>query len=368
MLTLLRNLVSNGHGKCAALKNETCGVGFPLPGPPPLRRAKREGRSRDRGSLGEFHVNRTSSCLLKTAGAILWILFAFLPTACCAESLRVIVLLSDNTSPYQSFASKLSIRLPASIQVTVQEQPEKPPTESQADLIVAVGVKAAQMATKQTRLPVLVAMVPKAGYEEVQAQLSEKNRFTAISVIYLDQPFSRQLDFIQAILPDRHRIGVLYTPNNVINVNYMRRQASDRGVKLIAKPVMSPDKLFSALDDLLENSDVLLALPDNTIYNSITIRNILLSTFRSGIPFIGMSQSFVTAGALGAVFSTQEQISDQIAATILSFASSKELPEPQYSREFSILLNNEVARSLGLELQSTDVIRRRMNSLGKEAP
>jgi len=312
--------------------------------------------------------NRTSFRRVKTAGAILWILLAFSPTACRAENLRVMVLLSDNTLPYLSFANKLSTRLPASIQVTVEQQSEKVLTENQADLIVAVGIKASQMATRQTRLPVLAAMIPKAGYEEVLAQLPGGNGNTAFSVIYLDQPFSRQLDFIQAILPGRHRIGVLYTPNNPININYMKRQASEHGSKLIAKPVISSDKLFSALEDLLENSDVLLGLPDNTIYNNITIRNILLGTYRSGIPFIGMSQSYVTAGALGAIFSSQEQISDQVAATILSFASSKELPEPQYSRDFTILLNNEVARSLNIELQSVDVIRRRMNILRKEAP
>ena len=278
------------------------------------------------------------------------------------------VLLSDNTAPYQSFANKLGTKLPASIRVTVQDQAEKIPTEYQADLIVAVGIKAAQTATMQTRLPVLAAMIPKAGYEEVLAQISAKNSHAAFSVIYLDQPFSRQLDFIQATLPDRHRIGVLYTPNNLINVNSMRRLASEHGARLFAKQVMSPDKLFSALDDLLENSDVLLALPDSSIYNNVTIRNILLSTYRSSLPFIGMSQSYVTAGALGAVFSSQEQISDQVAATILSFAGSKELPDPQYPRDFTILLNNEVARSLGIELQSAEVIRRRMNSSGKEAP
>jgi ABC-type uncharacterized transport system substrate-binding protein len=278
------------------------------------------------------------------------------------------VLLSDNTPPYQSFVNKLGTKLPASIQVTVQDQPEKISTENQSDLIVAVGTKASQVAARQTRLPVLAAMIPKAGYEEVLAQRSKKDNATEFSAIYLDQPFFRQLDFIQAILPNHHRIGVLYTSNNPNDLNYMRRQATDRGTQLIAKAVMSSDKLYSALDDLLENSDVLLALPDNTIYNNISIRNILLSTYRSGIPFIGMSQSYVTAGALGAVFSSQEQISEQVAATILSFASSKELPEPQYPHDFTILLNKEVARSLGIELQSSDVIRHRMNSSGKEVP
>jgi ABC-type uncharacterized transport system substrate-binding protein len=109
-------------------------------------------------------------------------------------------------------------------------------------------------------------------------------------------------------------------------------------------------------------------LPDNTIYNGNSIRNILLSTYRSGIPFIGLSQSYVTAGALGAVFSTPEQMSDQVAGAVRGFARSKVLPEPQYPRDFSISLNTEIARSLGIKLQSAEAIRNLMKSANRGSP
>jgi ABC-type uncharacterized transport system substrate-binding protein len=210
-------------------------------------------------------------------------------------------------------------------------------------------------------------MIPKVGYEELRAQISAQIRSPEISAIYLDQPLYRQIDFIQAALPDRHKIGLLYTPNASFNIDNISQLVPQRDIKVIAKPVLSADKLFSVLEDVLEKSDILLAVPDNKIYNNLNIRNILLSTYRSGIPFIGLSQSYVTAGALGAVYSSQEQIADQAAATILAFARSHVLPEPQYTHEFSIALNPQVARSLEIELPNPEVIRQKMHHAAKGA-
>ena len=304
----------------------------------------------------------------RMAAIILSCLFALAPISCRSENLRVLVVLSDSSPPYKSLANSLSNNLPASIQSTVQEQPEVATNLAQVDLIVSVGMKASLSALTQTGVPVLAVMIPRVGYEELLAQTSPQKRPPAFSVIYLDQPWARQMDFIQTALPMQRRIGLLYSPNAHIDPDDLRQQVSERGIALIAKPVSSADKLFSTLDDLLGNCDVLLALPDNTIYNSINIRNILLSSYRFDIPFIGLSQAYVTAGALGAIFSSPQQVSDQIASTILNFARNGKLPEPQYPRDFSISLNPEVANSLGIELLSTDVIRNKMNNTKRGAP
>jgi ABC-type uncharacterized transport system substrate-binding protein len=293
--------------------------------------------------------------------AILGCLLLLNTISCSAENLRVLVLLSDNSLPYQSFANLLSNKLPANIDVNILSQSDQLLTQTPVDLIVAAGMKAGLSAATQTRKPVLTVMIPKIGYEELLVKINEQKQLPVISAIYLDQPLYRQIDFIQAVLPKRHKIGLLYTPNAHLNRDSIIKQLSERDVTVITKPVSSAEKLFSSLDDLLDESDVLLAMPDNKIYNGINIRNILLSTYRAGIPFMGLSQSYVTAGALGAVFSTQEQIADQVAASILAFARSGSLSEPQYVHEFTIALNPEVARSLGIELPTPDLIRRKMN-------
>jgi len=304
----------------------------------------------------------------RIASTVLCCLLALAPIACRSENLRVLVALSDNSAPYKSFANTLSKSLPAPIQSTVLERPDVTTSPAQVDLIVAVGMKASLSALKQTGVPVLVVMIPRVGYEELLAQAFPQKHAEAISAIYLDQPWPRQLDFIQAALPRQRRIGLLYSPNARIDLAQLRQQISERGGTLVAKPVLSADTLFSTLDDVLGNCDVLLALPDNFIYNSTNIRNILLSSYRFNVPFIGLSQAYVTAGALGAIFASPQQVSDQVVSTILSFSRSGKLPAPQYPRDFSISLNPEVGISLDIELFSTDVIRGRMNSANKDAP
>lgn len=312
--------------------------------------------------------SRLNPALARMAAAILWCMFALAPVSCWAENLRILVVLSDSSSPYKPLADMLSKSLPASIHVAVLEKPEEVAGHTQADLIVTVGMKASLSAITKTGAPVLAVTIPMVGYEELLAQTSPQKHTRAISAIYLDQPWERQLDFMQAALPKHRRIGLLYSPNAHLDLAYLQKHVSDRGATLLAKPVLSAEKLFSILDELLGSCDILLALPDNTIYNSVNIRNILLSSYRSDTPFIGLSQSYVTAGALGAIFSSQQQVSDQIAATILSFARDRKLPDPQYPNDFTISLNHEVAKSLNLELPHEDVIRNKMLGINRGVP
>ena len=41
------------------------------------------------------------------------------------------------------------------------------------------------------------------------------------------------------------------------------------------------------------------------------MRNILLTSYRRGVPLVGLSQAYVNAGALAAIFSTTEQLAEQ---------------------------------------------------------
>jgi ABC-type uncharacterized transport system substrate-binding protein len=298
------------------------------------------------------------------AGIILWCLLALTPAFCRAENLRLLVVLSDSTPAYKAFANTLSHSLPASVQATVVEQPGEMKAPPQADLIVALGMNASLAALSQTGTPVLASMIPQTGYRELLAQTP---RPPPVSAVYMDQPWGRQLDFVRAILPSRARFGLLHSGSAALDLDFLEHEAAERGITLVSKPVQSAENLFPALNGLLAGSDVLVALPDNKIYNSNNIRNILLSSYRAGVPFIGLSQSYVTAGALGAVFASPQQLSTQIAEAVLSFARTRKLPDPQYSRDFSVALNPEVARSLGIELPPADVIRNRMNDMSRNA-
>ena len=287
-----------------------------------------------------------------------WLVLA--PISCWAENLKVIVLLGDSNASYLSFARAFSDHPPAGIQPTVIDHPDQfSQTLPQADLIVSVGLKATELAAMQNDVPVLAVMVTQLNYDDLPVQTAPRKSDRAISAIYLNQPWNRQLDFLNAALPGQGRIGLLHSSGT--DISRLSMEVAKRGGTLVAEPVRSASELFTQLEAVLAGSNLLLAIPDSQIYSGNNIRNILLTSYRLKVPLIGLSQAYVKAGALCAVFSTPEQLANQAQATVALFARTGRLPEPQYPDEFSIEVNVQVAQSMGIKLPPPEVIRSRMN-------
>lgn len=298
--------------------------------------------------------------ILLTASAI-----ALLANQAQAEALNVRLVMSGSTSPYQQFSSALDKALVENnADITVIESPADALSRSNGnakiDLIVAVGMKATELAITGSDEPLLSTMIPRASYEMLREKHSSLRSPNAVSAIYLDQPWDRQLNFIQAALPGHSVVGALYSPDTPIVLPRL-----PQGMSLNAKSVSSAKTLFAALESILNSSDVLLVIPDSEIYSSSNVRNILLASYRQKVPLVGVSQAYVNAGALCAIFSTPEQLAGQVAKAIISFARDRQLPGPQYPESFSIGINNQVARSLGIEMASPDAIRKRMEKAGE---
>lgn len=277
-----------------------------------------------------------------------------------AGALNVRLVLGDNSPPYRQFAEAFNKTL-ASGKADVDVVESQTADSGPADLVVAVGMQAAELSAARAGAPVLAVMVPEPGYQELLRRATRQPPLRAISAIYLNQPWERQLDFLQAVFPERHRIGLLHSPDSRIDVEGLRQRIARRRGSLVALPVRSAAELFPSLEGVLDGSDLLLAIPDSAIYNGNTIRNILLASYRRGVPLIGLSQSYVNAGALCAIFSTPEQMAEQAGATVISYARNRRLPDPQFPAGFTIAVNQQVARSLSIELPPPETIRSRMD-------
>jgi ABC-type uncharacterized transport system substrate-binding protein len=281
-----------------------------------------------------------------------------------AGTLNVSLILSDNSAPYRQFAESFNKALAANkVDAAVVESIDT--GGNHADLIVAVGMKATESAAAQADTPVLAVMVPESGYHEILARTAPQKRAHATSAIFLNQPWDRQLEFLHAALPERRNVGLLHSPGTHIDVEGLRQQIVKRGGSLVVVTVQSAETLFPGLESVLEDSDLLLAIPDSAIYNSGSIRNILLTSYRKGVPLIGLSQSYVNAGALCAIFSTTEQMAEQAGSIVDSFSRSRRLPEPQYAADFTIAVNLQVARSMGIDLPTPEIIRSQMGKGGR---
>ena len=274
-------------------------------------------------------------------------LFIVCQTLVQANPLRATLVLSSNSGAYHELASEIKKALPGEYELRVINVGED---IFDTDIFIAVGMKAAE-ALSQNDKPTLNILLPRAGFEKLKRATSSN-----YSAIFMDQPMQRQLALINTLLPNATSVGVLYDTSPAELVS-LRKQSSAMHLGLREQKVGQQQSLADALSDLLQVSDVLLVLPDDNIYRSDTIRNILLQTYRAQVPVVGLSASYVRAGALCAIYSTPQQIANQAAEAIEDFTTTGKLPAPQYTKEFEVSVNTQVARSLGVPVKDAVQLR-----------
>jgi len=120
--------------------------------------------------------------------------------------------------------------------------------------------------------------------------------------IFLEFPVEIQFKWLQYILPDTKTIGVIYNPKeNQERIENADKIAQKMGFTLNAKEVHVPQDLPYALNGLSKNIDILWGVADNLVLIPQTAKHILLFSFRNSIPLIGLSSTWVKAGALYAL-------------------------------------------------------------------
>jgi ABC-type uncharacterized transport system substrate-binding protein len=208
---------------------------------------------------------------------------------------------------------------------------------------------------------VLHTLLPRHTYNEITRTATPAPRRGATSAIYLDQPLARQLELIRQALPVHRRLAAVLGPTSLDQLNELRTQAKNKGFELDIEKITEAEQLQPALHRLLDDHDVLLSLADSLVFNSGTIHHLLLTSYRYRVPVVGLSRSYVEAGALLAVYSSPEQIGRQAAEIVLGLSGAPlALPAPQYPKYFSVAVNSRVAGSLGLRLPEEAELERRL--------
>ncbi len=231
----------------------------------------------------------------------------------------------------------------------VQRQSVRP------DLIVTVGTEAAQILLQEVSdTPMCMILIPRTTSEALVREYEHASMATRrpISVVYIDQPFQRQLRLVRLTLPRSHNLGVVYGPLSRESGKQLKAAADAEKWHLHAVSINRENELFSALTRVLDSSDVLLALPDPLVYNQHSTQNILLETYRQRKPLIGYSHAYVSAGALAAVYSTPHQIGLQVGEHLVELRgkTGANMPSSRYPKYFTVEVNQQVAQSLGLTI------------------
>jgi putative ABC transport system substrate-binding protein len=283
-----------------------------------------------------------------------------------AEPLSVSVIVSETGGSYSEFSDALRANLlNSNVTFNVLDATQAAPNSG---LIIAVGMKAASAVASSNAHNVLNVMIPKSGHKKLLHDAPKRENSPLYSTIYLDQPVERQLSLIAAAFPGRDRVGVLFESPPPDELYQLRESVSEHGLGLYEQEVGTKTSVFDALQNVLKHSDVLLALPVPAVYNSSSLRNILVSTYQAGIPLVGFSSAYVKAGAICAVFSSPAQFASQAGMIVRKFIETGALPSAQYPKFYEVSVNERVAHSLGININNPDELAKKISTIRRPMP
>lgn len=218
---------------------------------------------------------------------------------------------------------------------------------------IAVGASALQaLVARDIEDPIFALLVPRLAYKEI-LEAAGKSRAHNITAIYAEASPEAQMQLAQKLFKRETRIAVLYSAKTAYLISSLRQAASNANLRV---DFIQVDEGINRALNQASDASAILAISDDSIYNSSNIRTILLSTYQRGQPVLGFSTSLVKAGALGTTYSTVEDMVAQIAEQVSDYNVTGRVPNAQYPKYFGVLINDSVSRSLNIVVD--DQVRR----------
>lgn len=309
----------------------------------------------------EMSRRRTAlQCVARLGLACACLLLVSVP----AVAARVTVVLSDDSASYQEVYQVIRAYLDDTSHEVIRVYAERLNAVSlnESRLAVAVGVRAAEsLAALPVRPSVLAVLVPRAWYAKTgRTRLSGGGR--SASAIYLDQPFERQARLIRQAFPEVQRVGMLVSAEQSGLVGELDEALQAQRLRLVHVTLSGEERLITALENVLSDAELLLAVPDPLIFNRNTAQSLFLTSYRYRVPVLGYSRSLTRAGVLLSLHSSPAQIGRQTAEWVKGAIQGVpvNLPPPAYPAYFSISINEQVARSLGFTLPPEAELEKRL--------
>jgi putative ABC transport system substrate-binding protein len=263
------------------------------------------------------------------------------------------VALSSREPAYLETANALRSALPDD-EVRIGEWHEFNFRSAPPQVLVTVGSEALRQlhqSTDKTRIVALLA--PRSTLDDLRDTSAGR-----ITGVYYEQPFARQANLLRAAFPDKTRVGIVLGPTSARYRGELAQALRRVGMEGVFELAHDKASLPEAVQHVLANSELFLALPDAEAINNQTAKFILLATYRQGVPLVGYSASFVKAGAAVAMVSSPSQIGKEAAEMVNETQPGKRLPAPRAPEDFQVLVNASVSRSLNLGLDASLMERR----------
>ncbi len=217
--------------------------------------------------------------------------------------------------------------------------------KKRADLIFTLGSLAADMSIKEiVDIPIVACLILRPD------NLKKSPNATGI---VLEFPLEIQFQWLQRFIPHVKTIGVIYNPDeNKKKIEAAYKVTQKMGFRLEPQEVFGPQDVPAALQNLSKRADVLWGLPDSFVMTSQMAKHLLLFSFRNRIPFIGLSSTWVKAGALYSLDHDYKDLGEQSGKTaleVLNGITPGSIP-PAYPRKIMYSINLNTAQQIKIDI------------------
>jgi ABC-type uncharacterized transport system substrate-binding protein len=170
-----------------------------------------------------------------------------------------------------------------------------------------------------------------------------------VSIISVHVPLPALLDNVKRVFPNKPRLGMIRNPTLPdASAEVLKTAAEAAGFTPSIVECSGPGELLDTFRSLKDKADLVLCFPDATLYNSATVKPLVLSSLRYRLPLVGFSESFVRAGAVLAVYPDFRDVGSQAAEMVRRALNGQPISRTECPRRFRIAVNQNITRLLGL--------------------
>ncbi len=216
-------------------------------------------------------------------------------------------------------------------------------------LVITLGVKAQNqykhLHSELSRQSVLHALVPK----HLSHLDQEINHFSLV----LDQQESNFITFVKLLPKTDKPVGLLYSDKTLWRISSFIKAASqaDLPIKAFKVNTSKQTSIGESLKNILPKVSSIIMLPDKSLYNQVTINEILLTGYLSKVPFIGYSKALAKTGALASITTPTDSIISDITNTVSRIINGTQAESIIYPSTYKVILNQQISESLGLDVK-----------------
>lgn len=267
---------------------------------------------------------------------------------CCVNlpAYAQVIFSAERDSPaVRSFAQQLAQALPQhAIEYMPRSQLETQRGFSADTQLILLGPELLdwRLQLKHSTPATLILQVSRVqAYERLNKQQPQH-----VSFLWSDPPIARQITLLKTLLPGLKNIGVLYSNYSAFLLEEI--ELAIQAENLVLYKYYWPNSYNSrGLTLLLNKTDAILGIDDAQIYNPTTIKSILISSYARKQTLIGPTAAFIKAGSLASTYSDESDWLNALQALLETPANT--WPQSLYPSEFKVLVNQQVARSLGIQ-------------------